>query len=61
MQTKYIEKRLASLLDNHVKFIIVQYMVNTLSMKLIVITHVCLIKIALSTLKISSVCSPSQV
>lgn len=33
MQTKYIEKRLATLLDNHVKFIIVKYMVNTVSMK----------------------------
>lgn len=45
MKTKYIDKRLASVLDSHVKFIIVQYMVNTVSMKLIVITHVCFIKI----------------
>lgn len=45
MQAKYVKKRLASLLENHVKFIIVQYMVNTVSMKLIVITCICFIKI----------------
>lgn len=40
MQTKYVEKRLASLLDNHVKFTIVNHTVKPVSMKFIMITCV---------------------
>lgn len=40
MQTKYVEKSLANLLNNHAKFTIVKYKVKTASTKLTMTTSV---------------------